>query len=82
MSNQPALKLAEPKALQPYGPNYGPRLDGMPLWARVMCVLGYHRWEERHNVENGRLRSDFWPDSGKRDGGRMRDQCGRCGAYR
>jgi aminoglycoside phosphotransferase (APT) family kinase protein len=42
-----------------------------PLWHRVLCVLGYHRWEERHALH---------PDGEPRM--RLRDQCSRCTVLR
>lgn len=41
--------------------------DGMSLWDRVRCLLGYHRWEPRCTD------SDH-----KYPGMKLRDQCGRC----
>lgn len=25
--------------------------DGMPLWQRILCVLGYHKWETRRSAK-------------------------------
>jgi hypothetical protein len=41
---------------------------GMPLWQRVLCLLGYHKGESRKTA----------PDH-KFPGMKLRDQCGRCG---
>ena len=61
--------------------------DGMPLWQRVLCLLGYHRWERRQTAkghcygvqtEEGERKGVF----GLHDETPMQltDQCGRCGA--
>jgi hypothetical protein len=59
---------------------------GMPLWQRVMCVLGYHKEETRQTAKGHRF--GFDTDEGKRKGifglhdespMKLRNQCGRCG---
>ena len=46
--------------------------DDMPLWHRILCVLGYHKPEIRINHNPAYC----W---GERS--RSRDACGRCGTY-
>ncbi|HLY89063.1 MAG TPA: hypothetical protein VKQ27_08770 [Acetobacteraceae bacterium] len=46
--------------------------ERMPLWHRILCVLGYHKPEIRINNR---------PDQCWGDRSRMRDACGRCGTY-
>lgn len=41
----------------------------MPLWQRVMCLLGYHKRETRQAAKDHKF-----------PGAKLRDQCGRCGA--
>ncbi len=41
--------------------------EGMPLWARVLCLLGYHKREERAAGPKHKF-----------PGMKLRDQCGRC----
>lgn len=61
--------------------------DGMPLWQRILCVLGYHKRETRQSApghcygfptEEGKRKNVF----GLHDESpmKLRDQCGRCGA--
>ena len=50
--------------------------DNMPLWQRIMCLLGYHKSETRqtapgHRYGDGQLHDDSPM--------KLRDQCGRCG---
>lgn len=63
--------------------------DGMPLWQRVLCLLGYHKWETRQTAkghcfgvqtEEGRRKGVF----GLHDEEplKLADQCGRCGTLR
>lgn len=58
---------------------------GMPLWQRVMCVLGYHRRETRQTAighcygvqtAEGIRRGIFGIHDENR--AKLRDQCGRC----
>jgi len=42
---------------------------GMPIWQRILCVLGYHKRETRQSGKDH-----------KYPGMKLRDQCGRCGA--
>lgn len=49
-----------------YMPKYPPT---MPLWQRVLCVLGYHKREARYTES-----------SHKFPGMRLRDRCARCNA--
>lgn len=49
--------------------------DGMPLWQKIMCLMGYHKSETRqtapgHRYGNGRLHND--------EPMKLRNQCGRC----
>lgn len=41
--------------------------DCMPLWQRVLCILGYHKRETRQTGPTH-----------KYPGTKLRDQCGRC----
>lgn len=59
----------------------------MPLWQRVLCVLGYHKRETRQSAKGHCY--GFQTEEGKRRGifgihdeapMKLRDQCGRCGA--
>ncbi len=63
--------------------------EEMPLWQRILCLLGYHKWETRQTAkghcfgietEEGRRKGVF----GLHDELPMKlnDQCGRCGAVR
>jgi hypothetical protein len=52
--------------------------DEMPWWQRVLCVLGYHRWEPRATPPGHRL-GDGTPTIAPIA---LRDQCGRCGTLR
>jgi hypothetical protein len=61
--------------------------DGMPLWQRVLCLLGYHKRETRQSAPGHCY--GFETEEGKRKGRfglhdetpmKLRDQCGRCGA--
>ena len=65
-------------------PNYP---EGMPIWQRVLCALGYHRREKRQSAPGHCY--GFQTKEGERKGVfglhdetpmRLRDQCGRCGA--
>lgn len=48
---------------------YMPKYPGkMPLWQRILCVLGYHKRETRKCGPRGSF-----------PGMKLRDQCGRCG---
>jgi hypothetical protein len=40
---------------------------GMPLWQRILCVLGYHKREKRYTGKDHKF-----------PGMTLRDQCGRC----
>ena len=60
--------------------------NGMPLWQRVLCLLGYHKSETRQSA-NGHCYG-VQTEEGKRRGifgihdetpMKLRDQCGRCG---
>jgi hypothetical protein len=48
--------------------------DGMPLWARVLCLLGYHNAEPRQ-CDDHHCYGDGTPSNNMK----LRDQCGRCG---
>lgn len=61
----------------------------MPLWQRVLCLLGYHKWETRKTpkghcygvqTEEGVRRGIY----GIHDETplNLRDQCGRCNTLR
>jgi hypothetical protein len=41
--------------------------EGLPLWFRITCVLGYHKRETRKTGPNHEY-----------PGMSLRDQCGRC----
>lgn len=43
--------------------------EGMALWQRIRCVLGYHKPEPRQTAHDHKC-----------PGMKLRDQCGRCGA--
>jgi hypothetical protein len=45
----------------------------MPLWQRILCVLGYHKWESRKAGPGRKLLVQ---------GMKLRDQCGRCDTLR
>ncbi len=60
--------------------------EGMPLWHRVLCVLGYHKGETRQTAKGHCY--GFQTDEGRRKGifglhdespMKLRSQCGRCG---
>ena len=51
--------------------------EGMKLWEKIVCLLGYHKSETRqtalgHRYGDGRLHDDKPM--------KLRDQCGRCGS--
>jgi hypothetical protein len=57
----------------------------MPIWQRVLCLLGYHKRETRQSAPGHRY--GFETEEGKRKGvfglhdetpSKLRDQCGRC----
>lgn len=59
--------------------------EGMPLWQRVLCLLGYHKRETRQSAPGHRY--GFQTKEGERKGVfglhdetplKLRDQCGRC----
>lgn len=59
---------------------------GLPLWAKVACLLGYHRPETRKSAPGHCFGVET--EEGKRKGVfglhdenpmKLRDQCGRCG---
>ena len=50
---------------------------GMPLWQRVMCLLGYHKRETRQTAKGHRYGDGTLHDDKPMQ---LRDQCGRCGA--
>jgi|CXWK01.1.fsa_nt_gi hypothetical protein len=59
---------------------------GMSLWQRVLCLLGYHKWETRQSAKGHCY--GVQTEEGKRRGifgihdetpMKLRDQCGRCG---
>ncbi len=52
--------------------------DEMPWWQRVLCVLGYHRWEPREIAPGHRLGDGSLTTRPMK----LRDQCGRCGAVK
>lgn len=63
--------------------------NGMPLWQRILCLLGYHKWETRQ-TEPGHCYG-FQTEEGERKGVfglhdetpmKLRDQCGRCNTLR
>lgn len=45
--------------------------EEMPLWQRIRCLLGYHKWESRKAGPEHKFA-----------GVKLRDQCGRCGTLR
>lgn len=49
--------------------------EGMPVWQRVLCVLGYHKRETR----TGTVRRTAGGTPCKPYTMKLRDQCGRCG---
>lgn len=58
----------------------------MPLWQRVLCLLGYHKSETRQTAKGHRY--GFQTEEGERKGVfglhdeepmKLRNQCGRCG---
>lgn len=49
----------------------------MPLWQRVLCVLGYHKREMRQTAKGHRFGNGTLHDDKPM---RLRDQCGRCNA--
>lgn len=60
---------------------------GMPLWQRVLCVLGYHKPETRQSAKGHCY--GFQTEEGERKGifglhdetpMKLRDQCARCWA--
>lgn len=62
---------------------------GMPLWQKIMCLLGYHKWETRQS-EKGHCYG-FETEEGKRNGKcglhdespmKLRDRCCRCESLR
>jgi hypothetical protein len=59
---------------------------GLPLWARVACLFGYHKRETRQTAPGHCY--GFQTKEGERKGVfglhdespmKLRDQCGRCG---
>lgn len=63
--------------------------DEMPFWQRVLCLLGYHKWETRQSAKGHCY--GVQTEEGKRKGifglhdetpMKLRDQCGRCGTLR
>jgi hypothetical protein len=53
-----------------------PRWPGsMPLWQRVLCLFGYHKWETRQTAKGHRYGNGVLHDDAPM---RLRDQCGRC----
>lgn len=60
---------------------------GLPLWAKIMCLFGYHKPEMRQSAPGHCY--GFQTKEGERKGVfglhdetpmKLRDQCGRCGA--
>ena len=54
--------------------------EGMTLYQKVKCLLGYHKWERRNAAKDHK----GWVDGKPIDLGnmRLRDQCGLCGTLR
>lgn len=54
--------------------------EEQPWWSRILCLLGYHRWEERRGCPKhmGCIDGKPFPLPNMK----LRDQCGRCGAGR
>lgn len=77
-----AKKVTPKKDTQPYCPRHGdgagmiPILDDLPIHHRILCVLDYHSWEERHAPRRQHPEGHWLEES------RNRDQCGRCGVLR
>jgi len=47
----------------------------MPMWQRVLCVLGYHKLETRQTAKGHRYGDGTLHDDKPM---KLRDQCGRC----
>lgn len=59
-------------------------LEGLPLGSRILCALGYHRWEKRYFHSDAQMPRDRWFGHRPKEppeGSRSRGQCGRCGKY-
>lgn len=63
--------------------------EKMPFWQRVLCLLGYHKWETRYSAKGHRYGIET--KEGKQKGVfglhdetpmKLRDQCGRCWTLR
>jgi hypothetical protein len=51
----------------------------MPLWQRVLCLFGYHKWETRQTAKGHRYGNGTLHDDAPM---KLRDQCGRCSTLR
>lgn len=58
--------------------------DQMPLWQRVLCLFGYHKWESRQCAPDHRFGMTLAGGASGLHETRcaLRDQCGRCGTLR
>lgn len=63
--------------------------EEMPLWQKVLCLFGYHKWETRQSAKGHRY--GFQTKEGERKGVfglhdenpmQLRDQCARCHSLR
>lgn len=63
--------------------------EGLPLWRRILCLLGYHKWETRQSAPGHCY--GFETDEGRRKGRfglhdedplKLRDQCPHCHTLR
>lgn len=76
----PARKCDPPQDMRSYRDHWSlggqvPDLEGLPWWRRILCVLAYHDWEERHNVQQDSKNNPVIR-------GKLRDQCGHCKVLR